>query len=126
MSLVSPVFQKTGPPTGKRLINIPEKAKKSLELKDLELCILPSKGEKYFVYSGEAKNIKSRVQAHVAGYSGTGCLALAKYPDFNKYKWWFHYAVCDFGDKPNDSKLLRTVGEQLWRAKYGWPILCGK
>jgi hypothetical protein len=33
---------------------------------------------------------------------------------------------CKFGNNPKESKSLRTFGEQLWRAKCGWPILCGK
>lgn len=116
------------PPKGKRHIDIPSKVKASLTLKDFNACIVPDNDSRNFiVYSGETKNLKDRAREHANGSEGTGCLSLSQYHDqLACYEWWFHYAVCDFGAKPNDSKLLRTVGEQLWRAKYGWPILCGK
>ena len=89
-------------------------------------CILPSENSFYFVYSGEAKNLKARALEYVSGHDKTGCLALKNYPLLHKYEWNFHFSPCLFGNDPNESKLIRIFGEQLWRAKYGWPILCGK
>lgn len=119
-------FKEVGKPKGERHYNIPEKAKASLFLKQVLKCILPSKNSFYFVYSGEAKNLKARAREHVKGHDKTGCLALKNYPLLHKYEWKFHYSPCLFGNDPNDSKLVRIFGEQMWRAKYGWPILCGK
>jgi hypothetical protein len=119
-------FLNVGPPTGERHYNLPEKAKASLCLKRFNICILPSQNYFYFVYSGEAMNIKARAREHLTGHPKTGCLALQNYPSLHQYKWRFHYAVCSFGTDRHDSKLLRTFGEQLWRSKYGWPLLCGK
>ena len=119
-------FTKVGIPKGENHNNIPNKARASLFLKQVGGCILPSKNPFYFVYSGEAKNLKARALEHVSGHNKTYCLALKNYPLLHKYKWRFHFSPCPFGNDPNESKLLRTFGEQLWRAKHGWPILCGK
>lgn len=120
------VFNEIGSPIGERHYNIPQKAKDSFKLTEFGAIILPEDSDFYFVYSGEAKNLKARAREHLAGHSKTGCLALANYPILFDFGWKFHFSVCDFGDAPNDSKLLRIYGEQLWRAKYGWPILCAK
>jgi len=120
-------FKEVGKPKGERHYNIPEKAKKaSSSLEQVGACILPSENSFYFVYSGEAKNLKARAREHVSGHDKTGCLALKNYPLLHKYEWNFHFSPCLFGNDPNESKLVRIFGEQLWRAKYGWPILCGK
>jgi len=120
------IFKSVGPPKGERHYNIPEKIKASLSLKEYGLCILPINNSFYFVYSGEAKNLKARAREHMSGHSKTGCLALKNYPVFKEYIWRFHFTSCHYGDNPQDSKLLRIFLEQMWRAKYGWPILCGK
>ena len=124
-------FKEVGKPKGRRY-NIPEKAKASLSLVQFGACILPSENSFYFVYSGEAKNLKARAREHYSGHEKTGCLALENYPLLHKYEWNFHFSPCLFDTDPtdptdpNESKLIRIFGEQLWRAKYGWPILCGK
>lgn len=121
------VFKSVGPPRGKNHCNIHEKVNASLSLKDFGVCILPSSDNPfYFVYSGEAKNLKTRALEHVSGHSETFCLAIENYPVLHKYDWRFHFALCHFGKDPNESKLLRIFGEQLWRSKYGWPILCSR
>ena len=120
------VFIKVGNPKGIRHYNIPEKVNASRYLKRFGACILPVGNSFYFIYSGEAKNLKARAREHVSGHSKTGCLALENYPLLYQYEWRFHFTPCDFDENPNDSKLLRIFGEQIWRSKYGWPILCGK
>jgi hypothetical protein len=122
------ILKKVGPPPIEgRHYHLPEKITTSLTLREYQLCIEPkTRGQSYIVYSGEAKNLSARAREHFSGHPKTGCLALTNYPVLAKYKWWFRYAECQFGNNPNDSKLIRTYGEQLWRAKYGWPILCGK
>jgi len=114
------------PPKNTRHYNIPEKVITSLSLKSFEACILPSENPFYFVYSGEAKNLKARAREHVSGHPKTGCLALSNYSLLFKYKWRFYYSECRFTKSPDENKLVRVFGEQMWRAKYGWPILCGK
>jgi len=120
------VLEDVGPPIGQRHYNIPEKVKTSLFLKKYRACILPTDNPFYFVYSGEAKNLKARAREHMSGHHKTGCLALEKYTPLYNNKWKFHFALCPDIDDLNESKILRTYGEQIWRAKYGWPILCGK
>ena len=120
-------FLAVGPPKGERHYNIPKKAKASLYLNErFGVCILPSQNPFYFVYSGEAKDLKARARVHQSGHGKTGCLALENYPALHQYKWTFHYAICSFGQNYHESKLSRIFGEQLWRSKYGWPLLCGK
>jgi hypothetical protein len=119
-------FLKVGKPVGKRHYDLVQKTEASLYLKDLNLCILPSDSLFYFVYSGETQNLKSRAREHISGHSETGCLALRNYPLLYEYEWRFHFSQCLSTDKPDKNKLLRVYGEQLWRSKHGWPILCGK
>ena len=114
------------PPPDHRHYNIPEKVKTSLSLSDFGACILPTDNPFYFVYSGEAKNLKARAREHMSGHHKTGCLALKKYPQLRSHTWKFHYVECPPPFDSDESKILRTYGEQVWRAKYGWPILCGK
>ena len=120
------VLQKAGPPKGKAHYNIPNKLVVSLTLRQFNACIFPAKRKYYFVYSGETKNLKARAREHYSGNPKTGCLALLNYPILHKYQWIFHYSPCKYGKSPNDSKLIRIYGEQLWRSKNGWPVLCGK
>ena len=78
------------------------------------------------VYSGEAKNLKARAREHMSGHSKTACLALSNYGSLRAYIWRFYFSPCPSFEDPNESKLLRTLGEQAWRSKHGWPILCRK
>lgn len=120
------VLKGIGPPKGEAHYDIPKRVNFSLWPELLGLCILPSKNPFYFVYSGEAKNLKARAREHISGHPKTGCLALSNYSIFHTYKWRFHFSPCHFGENPRESKLLRLFGEQIWRSKYGWPILCGR
>lgn len=115
-----------GPPLGQRHYDIPKKVKESLSLRRYDACILPSNNSFYIVYSGEAKNLKSRAREHISGHPKTGCLALINYKSLHSYKWKFYFVLCPIYKDPNESKNIRTLGEQAWRAKYGWPVLCGK
>ena len=115
------------PPPGYRHYNIPKKVNASLSLsKKYGMCIEPKDNPFYFVYSGEAKNLKARAREHMSGHPKTGCLALENYPRLRSHTWKFHYVECPPPFDSDESKILRTFGEQAWRAKYGWPILCGK
>jgi hypothetical protein len=120
------IFHEVGKPKGESHYNLPKKAEASLSLHKIGACIRPSKGSFYFVYSGETKNLKARAREHISGHDKTYCLALENYPVLHQYEWKFYFSPCCFTNNPNESKLLRIFGEQLWRAKYGWPILCGK
>ena len=53
-------------------------------------------------------------------------LFIYNYEALHPYVWKFYFAPCPNFKDPNESKLLRILGEQTWRSKYGWPILCGK
>lgn len=121
------VLKKVGNPVGRAHYNIPQKIKAALMLNQINFCILPfTESSFYFVYSGEAKNLKNRAREHIRGDDKTGCLALKNYPQLHKYIWRFHFSECPYGKEPNESKVVRVFGEQLWRAKHGWPILCAE
>jgi len=111
---------------GKRHYNIPQEVSASFSLKKFGACILPSEDSFYFVYSGETQNLKSRAREHVSGPGETACLALEQHRLLHKYTWKFHYSECPSTNDPNETKLVRIYGVQLWRSKYGWPIICGK
>lgn len=77
------------------------------------------------VYNGHAKNLQTRARSHWNGHHRTGCLALKQYRELEPYRWEFHFApVSALRSRPLDSYALRNIGEQLWRAEHGWPILC--
>ena len=121
------IFKNVGSPIGQRHYDIPKKVLESLALKKYGACILPTTDNPfYFIYSGEAKNLKARAREHMSGHPKTGCLALVNYESLHLYNWKFHFTLCPISKDPNESKLLRTLGEQVWRAENGWPILCGK
>jgi len=115
-----------GPGKNSAHYNIPERVKESLALEQFNACIPPGRRFFYIVYSGETANLRARAREHVSGHPKTACLALESYPFLCKYKWFFCFLLCEVGENSKESKLLRTVGEQLWRAKNGWPILCKK
>ena len=119
-------FKHVGTPKGQRHYDIPKKVAQSLAMDEYDACILPSTNSFYFVYSGEAKNLKARAREHMSGHPKTGCLALCNYGVLHPYVWKFYFALCPILKDSNTNKLLRTIGEQAWRSKYGWPILCGK
>ncbi|MBA1250203.1 Uncharacterised protein [Pseudomonas luteola] len=79
---------------------------------------------KIAVYSGMASNLSSRAREHLCADPGTASLAIANFPELLKYEWYFHFVTLkDFMDNCQNSSLLLRLGEQQWRAKYGWPLL---
>ena len=78
------------------------------------------------VYSGLASSLRARAREHTFADPGTAGLALAQYPQLRKFTWTFHYLeLRDFpiANEVSDSLILK-LGEQAWRTKFGWPILC--
>ena len=121
------VLRSVGNPKEKKNYNIPKKIKGSSYLAANKLAIKQIKEKPYVVYSGEANNLKNRAREHSFGGNGTACLAIGKYSVLKKYDWYFSYFTCTsyMADSDGD-KCLRNLGEQVWRAHYGWPILCSK
>lgn len=78
------------------------------------------------VYSGHAKNLKARAQSHLNGHVKTGCLSLDQYAaDLRGTQWLFHFTpVSAVADGLEDCEPIRILGEHLWRARFGWPVLC--
>ena len=77
------------------------------------------------VYSGIRKDLRERARDHVFGHIGTGCLALSNYSVLREHSWKFWYAcIDDFGPECSQVDLVLNIGEQIWRAHYGWPVLC--
>lgn len=79
-----------------------------------------------WVYSGFASSLRSRAREHIFADPGTAALALARYPHLHKFSWTFHYVELRnflLADKVSNSVIL-NLGEQVWRTKFGWPILC--
>ena len=113
-----------GSPKGVCHCSIPERVRDSFVLKEFQGCILPGRSPFYIVYFGEVVNLKARSREHVSGHAKTGCLAFAQYPAVRAYKWFFCFLVAPVNGDPRACKLIRTFGEQSWRAKHGWPILC--
>jgi hypothetical protein len=86
---------------------------------------------KYFntkcVYSGLASNLMSRAREHTFADPGTAGLALAKYEVLHGYEWFFHFVTLRrFMADCQCQKVLLCLGEQTWRAKHGWPVLCAE
>ncbi|WNO59441.1 hypothetical protein [Rheinheimera sp. MMS21-TC3] len=78
------------------------------------------------VYSGLASSLRARAREHTFADPGTAGLALARYPKLHRFTWRFHYLELrnfPIADEVSDSLILK-LGEQVWRTKFGWPILC--
>ena len=77
------------------------------------------------VYSGMAKNLLNRAREHTFAHPGTAGLALSNYDQIKNFDWKFHYLVntIEFEIEPHRNVTLK-LGEQIWRANNGWPILC--
>ena len=80
-----------------------------------------------FVYSGRASSLRARAREHTFADPGTAGLALSRYPELADYQWSFNYrTLAQFmPDCPKPAGLL-LLGEQVWRAKNGWPVLCAR
>lgn len=80
-----------------------------------------------FVYSGLASSLQSRAREHTFADPGTGGLALSKYPELHEFEWHFCYRTLDkFMPECPCPGVLLLLGEQVWRAQNGWPILCSE
>jgi hypothetical protein len=120
-------LKQVGGPKGRHHYNIPERVRASLVLQNFQACILPEHISSFYViYFGEAANLKARAREHISGHDETGCLALGNYSKLHRYKWYFSFSLLPFEKRLKKDKLVRVVGEQLWRAKHGWPILCAE
>jgi len=79
------------------------------------------------VYSGMSSNLMSRAREHTFADPGTSGLALSRYPEARDYKWLFGYLTLErFLPNPSCQHMLLNLGEQIWRSKNGWPLLCAE
>jgi hypothetical protein len=82
--------------------------------------------EIYCVYNGHHHNLRQRLSEHFIGTKGTGCLALFEIQELRNYIWKYEYYNLSEIKDYKDSKVLRTLLEQQFRSKSGWPILCSQ
>lgn len=79
------------------------------------------------VYSGLASSLLSRAREHTFADPGTAGLSLSKYAALHDYEWIFHFVTLSrFMADCHCKEILLRLGEQLWRAKHGWPVLCAE
>lgn len=80
-----------------------------------------------FVYSGLASNLQARARQHTFADPGTGGLALERYPELHEFEWFFCFITLEgFMSNCSNSRVLLPLGEQVWRSRNGWPILCAE
>lgn len=78
-----------------------------------------------YVYSGLAQKLQSRAREHTLPDLGTAALGLGLYPELREYEWTFCYVeMGKFLPNASCPKMLLALGEQIWRANNGWPLLC--
>ena len=56
------IFNQVDPPQGKYNYNLPKKFEASMLLQELGICIVPKDNPLYIVYSGEARNLRTRAR----------------------------------------------------------------
>ena len=79
------------------------------------------------VYSGMAMSLIDRAREHTFTGPGTAGLALGRYPELAKYSWTFGFLRLDRMDAPpSGHEVLLRLGERIWRASNGWPLLCSE
>ncbi|QXI08464.1 hypothetical protein HU718_012405 [Pseudomonas tensinigenes] len=79
------------------------------------------------VYSGLTSKLQSRAREHTFADPGTAGLALFKYPELHKYEWIFNFVTLyRFMTDCQCKEVMLRLGEQVWRSKHGWPILCSE
>jgi hypothetical protein len=79
------------------------------------------------VYSGMASNLLSRAREHTFPNPGTGGLALSRYPELAGFEWQFFFVTMDrFSKEYSCADMMLRLGEQVWRAANGWPLLCSE
>lgn len=76
------------------------------------------------VYSGMAANLQARAREHTFADPGTAGLALSRYPALRAYDWMFAFVTLSrFTGSVSCPDMMLRLGEQIWRAKHGWPLL---
>ncbi len=79
------------------------------------------------VYSGMASNLQARAREHTFADPGTGGLALSKYPTLRDYEWLFGYVTLRrLTPVVSCQDMMLRLGEQVWRSRNGWPLLCAE
>jgi hypothetical protein len=90
------------------------------------------------IYNGHNANVLSRIRDHFAvDDDSKGALGINKYPLSNE-KWTVSFFLVQHLDQTTDltaqekqkiesicrDETGRIAIEQIWRSKYGWPVLC--
>ncbi len=76
------------------------------------------------VYSGMASNLLNRAREHTFADPGTAGLALSRYEVLKLYDWVFGFVTLKrFASPVSCPDMLLKLGEQVWRARFGWPLL---
>lgn len=79
------------------------------------------------VYSGMASDLLARAREHTFPDPGTAGMALSRYPQLQAYEWVFGYITLKrFRANSSCNDMLLHLGEQLWRSKHKWPVLCAE
>lgn len=125
------VLESVDVPKYKAHINILKTIEDAQRIRNLGIAILPKfENDIYFVYNGEANNLRARAREHEDGHEKTYCLGISNYKELRGYLWMFCYLTLPRSDTLKgllkDDKLLRLAVEQGWRFFNGWPILCKK
>jgi hypothetical protein len=77
------------------------------------------------VYSGMAADLRARAGDHTFADPGTAGLALCKYAELHSYEWQFFFiTLTRFLLSVSCPDMVLRLGEQAWRTKNGWPVLC--
>ncbi len=72
-----------------------------------------------------AANLQARAREHTFADPGTAGLALSKYPELIGYEWIFGYITLRrLAPRVSCQDMMLRLGEQVWRARNGWPLLC--
>jgi hypothetical protein len=79
------------------------------------------------IYSGMASDLRARAREHTFADPGTAGLALSKYPMLRNHDWTFGFITLRrFSQSISCQEMVLRLGEQLWRSKNGWPLLCAE
>lgn len=79
------------------------------------------------VYSGMASDLLARAREHTFPDPGTAGMALSRYPALRTYEWIFGFMTLKrFRPNTSCNDMLLHLGEQIWRSKHKWPILCAE
>ena len=77
------------------------------------------------VYSGMAQSLGDRAREHTFGHWGTAGLALSRYEQLSNFSWVFYFQEnCLTSHSAKHDQITLKLGEQIWRAHNGWPLLC--